>query len=337
LSASRDFWLASGHHLLDRDASGWLEVTDEFLKAYLARPELVPPGDACPAERRIHTALLAAPRRIVAPSDIACIADADARENWQTMIAWRDHLTSHETLEAAYLDIARRSLRFPHIFIDQLVHLILRNILDQCDDAFIVRAAELLFRPQQLRANDGFLIARDAETAPKTGPHPESPLYLLLGVHAEADFEILNEANAGGYWALSDRFDMALDLTHGQRGATALCKVMTRWIAHLLAIDVAIEPLAELRGVPFSWYVGLDAEASRIGEALWNGDHLDNAARAQLAGIYKLTFANPSRMMEKVRGEPVYLLAATTADEMLRLKPQNLIVGLPIHQEEAVY
>jgi hypothetical protein len=38
LTASRDFWLSCGHHLLDRDASGKLPVTDEFLKAYLARP-----------------------------------------------------------------------------------------------------------------------------------------------------------------------------------------------------------------------------------------------------------------------------------------------------------
>jgi hypothetical protein len=32
----------------------------------------------------------------------------------------------------------------------------------------------------------------------------------------------------------------------------------------------------------------------------------------------------------------VYLLAAMTADEELRLKPQNLVTGLPIRREEAV-
>ena len=42
-----DFWLSSGHHLVDRDADGRLVVTDELLKAYLARPEVVPPEDAC--------------------------------------------------------------------------------------------------------------------------------------------------------------------------------------------------------------------------------------------------------------------------------------------------
>ena len=48
-----DFWLSSGHHLLDRDGGGGLLVTDEFLKAYLARPELAPPPDACAAEEEV--------------------------------------------------------------------------------------------------------------------------------------------------------------------------------------------------------------------------------------------------------------------------------------------
>src|SRR5262249_50834611 len=41
-----DFWLSCGHHLLDRGEGGGLLVTDEFLKAYLARPELAPPPNA---------------------------------------------------------------------------------------------------------------------------------------------------------------------------------------------------------------------------------------------------------------------------------------------------
>ena len=55
-----DFWIACGHHLLDRDESGGLCVTDDFLKAYFARPELMPPDDACPVERRLHRELLPA-------------------------------------------------------------------------------------------------------------------------------------------------------------------------------------------------------------------------------------------------------------------------------------
>ena len=46
-----DFWLSCGHHLLDREDGGGLVVTDEFLKAYLARPELIPPPEAGVVER----------------------------------------------------------------------------------------------------------------------------------------------------------------------------------------------------------------------------------------------------------------------------------------------
>ena len=81
-----DFWLSCGHHLLDRDQGGGLVVTDEFLKAYLARPELAPPPEACVVERTLHAALLADPRRPVAAGEIAAIADADARENWGLMM-----------------------------------------------------------------------------------------------------------------------------------------------------------------------------------------------------------------------------------------------------------
>ena len=146
----KDFWLSCGHHLLDRDERGRLRVTDEFMKVYLARPELAPPPDACVVERTLHSALLSDPWRPVAAAEIDAIADADARENWQFMIAFRDHLAAHRTLEATYVALVREGVALPPIFLDQLVHLILRNALDRCDDAYILRAAELFFRPQRL-------------------------------------------------------------------------------------------------------------------------------------------------------------------------------------------
>ena len=139
---SKDFWLSCGHHLLDRDAGGGLVVTDEFLKAYIARPELAPPVEACAAERALHARLLADPRAAVAASAVEAIADADARENWQVMVGFRDHLLRHPTLEAAYIELVRRNLKFPPLFLNQLVHLILRNALDGCADPFVLRAAE---------------------------------------------------------------------------------------------------------------------------------------------------------------------------------------------------
>jgi hypothetical protein len=336
VNAPRDFWLACGHHLLDRDAAGNLLVTDEFLKAYLARPEIVPPLESCMAERQLHNALLSDPRQPVEALQIAAIADADARENWQVMIGWRDHLVKHRTLEAAYLDIVRRNIKLPQTFIGHLIQAILRNALDDCGDAFILRAAEMFFRPQKLAMQEASVVAIDEETESLLGRPTRSPLEALLGLPPTTEVDMLSDATAGSYWERSDCFDMALDMAAGQRGLAALGNVVTRWISHLLAIDVAVEPLVELHNTSWSWYVGLDSEATRIGDSIWNGNDLDDATRAKLVGLFRLTFLDPADMIEKVRGEPIYLLAAVTADDMLRLKPQNLMTGLPIRQTEAV-
>jgi hypothetical protein len=336
LSGARDFWLSCGHHLLDRDASGDLLVTDEFLKAYLARPEVVPPPEACPAERQLHDALFGDPRQSVGASQIAAIADADARENWRVMIGWRDHLVKHRTLEAAYLDVVRRRIKLPPAFIGHLIQAILRNALDDCNDPFILRAAEMFFRPQRLAMQETSVVAIDEETESLLGRPTRSPLPTLLGLPSTTEIDMLSDVTADSYWERSDRFDMALDMAAGQRGSVALGDVVVRWISHLLAIDVAVEPLAELHNAPWSWYVGLDSESTRIGDFIWNGNDLDDATRAKLVGLFRLTFQDPADMIEKVRGEPIYLLAAVTADDVLRIKPQNLVTGLPIRQTEAI-
>jgi hypothetical protein len=41
-------------------------------------------------------------------------------------------------------------------------------------------------------------------------------------------------------------------------------------------------------------------------------------------------------MLERVRGEPVYLILAMSPDKILRMKPQNLLMGLPVRQLEGV-
>lgn len=332
-----DFWHSCGHHFLDRDESGGYVVTDDFLKVYLARPELIPPPDACSAERNLHAALSADPRRSVAASDITDIADKDARENWEILIGFRDHLLRHKTLEAAYVALMRRGVgKTPPLFINQLVHLILRNALDDVADPYVLRAAELFFRTQRVTLHDGSLIAADEETIAGGGQAPASPLVSMLGLPADAAIEILNEKNAGSYWEHSDQFDMALDLTGGRVGLAALAKAMERWVGHLLRVAVAIEPLTELRNAPLSWYVGLDADATHIGNALWQGDELDEAAMTRVVGLFRLSFRDPGLMLDKVKGEPIYLVLAMTNEHLIRMKPQNLITGLPVKHLEAV-
>jgi hypothetical protein len=331
----KDFWLSCGHHLLDRDAGGGLLLTDDFLKVYLARPELVPPPEACAAERNLHASLLANPRKTVASQEIAAIADLDARENWQVLLAFRDQLMALRTLEAAYLDIVRRDVRVPHLFLNQLVHVILRNALDGCEDPYVLRAAEIFFRPQRITLHEGSLIVADEETISGNSTGPVSPLVSMLGIPAEAEIDVMNDDNAEHYFEHSDQFHVALDLSGGQRGHQALAQAIVRWIRHLLAIDVEVEPFSEARDVNFTWYAGLDAEGTKIGDALWKGDALDEAVLRRIVGLYRLTFRDPSDVKEAQREQPVYLILAAGADMVLRFKPQNLVTGLPIEHVKA--
>jgi len=166
-----------------------------------------------------------------------------------------------------------------------------------------------------------------------------APLFSLLGLQTATGVELLNEATSESYWERSDRFDMALDLSPNGRGLTALCDVISRWLAHLLAINVVVEPVAELQNLPWNWYVGLSSEATQIGDAIWRGESVTEAMRAQLIGLLRLSFRDPADMIEKVRGEPVHLLLAMAhvggveidkLDEVTARRPQGGL-GVLLH------
>ena len=334
---ARDFWLSCGHHLVDRDEGGGLVVTDDLLKAYLARPELTPPLEACVVERALYGALIAEPRRSVSADEIAAIADADARENWQQIIAFRDHMLRHATLEAAYLALVRQDVgHTPLLFINQLLNLVLRNALDNCADPFVLRAAEMFYRPQLITLHEGSLLAADEEIVGGRTGQQISPLVSMMGLPAIGEIDVLSNENAESYWDRSDRFDFALDLSGGRRGQAALAEVIERFVGHMLGIEVAVEPIVQAHDVRLAWYVGLDAEATRIGDMLWNGEPLDEATAGRVVALFRLNFRDPSVADDKVAGEPVYLITAMTADKILRIKPQNLVMGLPIRHLEAM-
>ncbi len=139
------------------------------------------------------------------------------------------------------------------------------------------------------------------------------------------------------YWERSDQFDMALDLTAGRRGLAALGTVITRWVTHLLAVEVAVEPLIEAQNVNLTWYVGLDAQGTAIGDALWNGEALeDGVARPDRRALSADAVPIRTSRWTRPGTNPSICLLAMTADGMVRMKPQNLLTGLPIRQLETV-
>ena len=188
----REFWVASGHHLSRVTPEGRLAVTDELLLAWLARPEIVPPEDACAAERALHARLLAAPKAHVAPGEIAVLADRDARENWEHFLGFRDRLIAAGTIEGAYLGLIREGAQVAPIFLEQLVHLVMRNALDGVDDPFTLRAAELFWRPQRGFVREGGLVLVDEERiAALESEARASPLMAMLGPAPEEGFEVM--------------------------------------------------------------------------------------------------------------------------------------------------
>lgn len=327
----KDFWVSGGHHLLDRDADGWLRLTDDFLKAYLARPELVPPADACEAERSLHASLMQAPRREVAASEITAIQDPDARENWEVMLAFRDRLLAAPSLEAAYLNLVRGdSGRTPALFLNQLTQVVLRNALDGVGDPLVLRAAELFFRPQKASLHDGALLLADAEVIElheKERAH--SPLLTMFGQPAAAELDILDDKNADHYFHRSDSFDMVLRFSDSS-AKRALSTALELWLKHLLGVNMSIEPVARLEDSDWKWFVGLDAEATRIGNALWRGEYVNRSDLDRIVGIFRLSFDEPAAALPDIGTSPIWLIMAVTANNELRLKPQNIVTGLPL-------
>jgi len=245
-------------------------------------------------------------------------------------------LLRHPTLEAAYLALVRSaSINLPPLFVNQLVHVILRNALDDCDDPFVLRAAELFFRPQRIMLHDQSLLLGDEEVIGGLKITPVLSLMSTLGATTDVQIDVLDEENAGSYWQRSDQFNMGLDLTSGKPGPAALAEAMTRWISHLLGITVSIEPLTELRDAKLTWYVGLDSEATKIGDRLWHGEALDDRTAGCVLALFRLSVTDAGLVAEIVGRVPVYLIMAMTSDLNLRMKPQNLLTGLPIKHLEA--
>ena len=52
----------------------------------------------------------------------------------------------------------------------------------------------------------------------------------------------------------------------------------------------------------------------------------------RLIGLFRLTFADEAMVEERARGAPVYLMMTMGEDRTVRLKPQNLVTGLPVKE-----
>lgn len=331
------FWKSSGMHLVNRDDNGWLRVTDDYLRAYFTRPEIHPVEESCPAEHALFESLMADPFKTVSEEDLAAINDTDAADNYRLMLRFRNHLSDHGTLEAAYSALfSGEPISIPPIFIDQMVHIILHNILREVDDPMQLRAAELFFREQAVTTGDDQLMLADQEIVEMRSQNGFGSLGQLLVESGtpmrQVDLDVMTEENKVKYWERSDRFDMAVDFRFTQSAPDALGQVMKKWLNHFLGVKTRIQAVKSIKDENWLWHIGCDTDSTRILNSLYNGESVDDVELYKIVVLYRVEFLNPADMMDTISGKPVYLGVAMNDEKKLVFKPQNLLTNLPIQR-----
>jgi hypothetical protein len=332
-----DFWRNSGYHLLERDAAGRLRVTDDFLRAYFLRPEVHPVEESNDAERALHRALMNEPRRRVPEAELDAIADPDARDNYRLVLRFRDRLIEAGTVEACYQALFRRAVDIPPLFVEQMVHVILRGMLQEREDPLELRAAELFFREQKATVQEGHVLVADLETVER---HASGNRYGSIGrliVEAQgslgaAELDVLDRPNAALYWERESRYDTVISLTYGRAALDALARVIEAWIAHFAGVAVRVRPIRRIDEPRWAWHIGLDAESTAILNELWQGGEIDPGRLQRILALFALGFADPAEMRRDIAGRTVYLALAADEAGVLRMKPQNLLLNLPRHE-----
>lgn len=351
----QDFWPSSGFSRLQRNARGWLALSDDYLRLFLARPELAPVAESCDAERALHAALVAAPSRPVSPAELTALQDADARDNYKLFLRFRDGLLAAGTLEAYYLSLFPRDgtgrIDIPPLFIDLVAQAVVHNVLHGSTDAYEVRAAEMLFRPQRISTQDGQVLSGDQEVIDmfnETGGVGDFGRFLA---EAKApvpvvELQVLNDDNAFTYWQQPGRHRFLLDLTHevsndlshglvftmvrARSGLKALASVLQKWVKHFLGVEVTIRPVQKVDDEAWRWHVGLDVDSTALLNDLYEGRDVAPDRLQRLVSLFRLEFVDAREMRSDVAGKPVYLGLMMNADGVVKLKPQNLLVNLPL-------
>jgi len=339
----KPFWIHSGLALLDVDEHGGLIVTDDFIAAYLRRPELALVDESCDAERATHARLSADPRSAVESAEIDAFVDPDARENWRMFLRWRARLLDAPNLQAAYVKLfadAQHAGRIdvPPLFADQVVQIIVHHLLADCEDGLTLRLAELWFREQRVSVDDARVLLADLETVEgRVADQGLGSIGRLLAqgdVRARGvDLEVLDASNAAGYFGRDERHDLAVELTYGRKSSHLFADLVRRWVGHMIGVAVRVTPLAAIDDERWRWHVGLDAQATLLLDRLYRGEDLTPDGHRRILLLMRLDFERLEDQEASVAGKPVYLALAMDEEGVLRMKPQNLLFNLPLARQ----
>ena len=291
----RNIWHSSGAYLLERNPGrGGLQVTPDYLRAYFARPELAPIEESCAAEIALHRALADDPLAAVSEAELIRLVDADAAANYRIFLAFRDLLVRCGTMEKAYMAIVRGEAgNVPPLFVEQMVHAIMASVLHGQTDPLRWRAGELFFRPQTVSAEEGQLMLADEEVveqhAQTGGMGGLGQLVMEAATPLrQVQLDVLDEDNKQLYWPRSERFDTVIDFRFTQPANDAFARVVERWVNHFLGLAVRVQPVQRIDDETWTWHIGLDAEASRLLNKLYDGQTLSLDEEVSTIGLFRM-------------------------------------------------
>jgi hypothetical protein len=272
---------------------------------------------------------------LVPAAELDAVEDPDARSNYRLWLDFRARLLAAESLEGCYRALFDAQIRTPPLFIDQLVQILVRNILDSVDDPMEARAAELFYRAQKTNLDEGRILLADLETVEL---HASGGAYGSLGrllIQAQAslptvNLDVLESSNAHLYWSRDERHDFVIGMHYGQTALAAFCRVMARWVRHFHGVAVRIEPVRAIQDEHWAWHVGLDAQSTAVLNDLWRGEEVEAGRLARLLALFRLEFADQTDVRADLAGRPVYVALSMDEENVVRMKPQNLLLNLPL-------
>ncbi len=291
-----------------------LEHIDIFLRDLLASPQLALVAESCALEVNLHKALQASPLQQVSDAEITAIADPDARENYAFYLRLQTELLAAGSLEAYYLQLIRSAaVTVPQDVMDALVENITLRMMDATTNPTVDKniavqyaAAEWLYKRQAVHLEDGRVmhdVPRDSVT---------EPLDLSHGM--------ANELSHG----------LIFRLSNANSGLKALSQVLEKWVQHMLNIDVNIRHVANVDDAAWRWHIGLEATSTGVLNDLYLGKDVPEEGLKSLISLFKLEFKNASHVQVDMAGKPVYLGLAMDANGNVKIKPQNLLLNLPL-------
>jgi hypothetical protein len=172
-------------------------------------------------------------------------------------------------------------------------------------DGLLVRLDPVVFLSQQVQSTEPLsLQARpDAETSPQTLASVDSAErgVFVTGIGASTTYP---------------DYKPAPFIVAAKSKGVDMVTVVTEGIFSYCSLKVKIDT---------DRYLGDERAA-----VLYQGEEVDTEKMERMLCLFSMHFLEPNDMSAQIRGKPVYLAMAMDAENRLKLKPQNLLLNLPL-------